>query len=157
MIEKGVVKAQDVKIIWTSDPLPNDALAVSKGLDAETVKKLRDIVAGITEEQAKAIMPNHYTGWIAATHASYKLIENAGIAVGRIKTAASKLEGASDNVWPPTQHKCMPKTEASGIACGSRPTFLAELHSTCIFRKSISLSCGLGFRALPRGPRPVGP
>jgi phosphonate transport system substrate-binding protein len=35
MIEKGVVKAQDLKIIWTSDPLPNDALAVRKGLNWE--------------------------------------------------------------------------------------------------------------------------
>ena len=30
-------------------------------------------------------MPKNYTGWVAATHASYKLIEDAGIAVGRIK------------------------------------------------------------------------
>ena len=85
MIEKGVVKASDAKIVWKSDPLPNDALAVRDGLDPALTRKLQDIVLAITEEQAKTIMPNHYTGWVPATHASYKMIEDAGIAVGKIK------------------------------------------------------------------------
>ena len=40
---------------------------------------------GLSEDQAKAIMPSHYTGWVKADHMSYKMIEDAGIAVGRIK------------------------------------------------------------------------
>jgi phosphonate transport system substrate-binding protein len=87
MIEKGIVKATDAKIVWKSDPLPNDALAVRDGLDPVLTKQLQDIVLAISEDQAKAIMPPHYTGWVAATHATYKMIENAGIAVGKIKLA----------------------------------------------------------------------
>ena len=71
MIERGLIKADQVKIVWTSDPLPNDPLVVRKGLDPAVTKRVRDTVAAITEEQAKTIMPPHYTGWVPATHASY--------------------------------------------------------------------------------------
>lgn len=85
MIEKGVVKAGDADIVWTSDALPNDPLVMRKGLDPALATEIQKIVLAISEEQAKSLMPPHYTGWIAATHASYKLIEDAGVAVGRIK------------------------------------------------------------------------
>ncbi|MEQ1698106.1 MAG: phosphate/phosphite/phosphonate ABC transporter substrate-binding protein [Hyphomicrobiaceae bacterium] len=85
MIEKGVVKPADAQIVWTSDPLPNDPLVVRKGFDPALTTKLQEALLAITEEEAKTIMPNHYTGWIKADHGSYKLIEDAGIAVGRIK------------------------------------------------------------------------
>jgi phosphonate transport system substrate-binding protein len=85
MIEKGTISKDATEIVWTSEPLPNDALAVRKGFDPARIAKLQAALATITEEEAKAIMPAHYTGWIPATHASYKLIEDAGIAVGRIK------------------------------------------------------------------------
>lgn len=85
MVEKGIVKKGDVNIAWTSPPLPNDPLVVRKGLDAELTAKLQKVVLEITEEQALTIMPKHYTGWVKADHTSYKAIEDAGIAVGRIK------------------------------------------------------------------------
>jgi phosphonate transport system substrate-binding protein len=65
--------------------MPNDALAVRKGLDKSLVEKLQKLVLAISPEQAKTILPNHYTGWVAATHTDYKMIEQAGIAVGVLK------------------------------------------------------------------------
>lgn len=85
MVEKGIVKRENVSIVWTSAPLPNDPLVVRKGFDAAMTAKLQEAVLAITEEQAKSIMPNHYTGWVRADHSSYKMIEDAGIAVGKIK------------------------------------------------------------------------
>ena len=85
MIEGGRLDPKATKIIWTSDPLPNDALAVRKGFDAALAKEIQTILVGISEEQAKQILPNHYTGFVAASHANYKMIEDAGIAVGRLK------------------------------------------------------------------------
>lgn len=85
MVERGLIKADQVKIVWTSDPLPNDPLVVRKGLDPAMTKKIQDTVAAITEDQAKTVMPAHYTGWVPATHASYKMIEDAGVAVGKLK------------------------------------------------------------------------
>lgn len=84
-IDRGAVKADQIKVVWKSDPLPNDPLVVRKGLDAETVTKLREAVLAITEQQALELMPKNYTGWVAATHADYKLIEDAGVSVGRLK------------------------------------------------------------------------
>lgn len=85
MIENGALAPDATEIVWTSDPLPNDAIAVRKGFDSALTKKIQDLLVSITEEQAKSILPNHYTGFIAATHADYKMIEDAGIAVGRLE------------------------------------------------------------------------
>jgi phosphonate transport system substrate-binding protein len=71
--------------VWVSDPLPNDAIAVRKGFDPALAKRLQEILLGITEAEAKTILPNHYTGFVAATHQNYKMIEDAGVLVGRIK------------------------------------------------------------------------
>lgn len=85
MIESGKLDLNATEVVWTSDPLPNDAIAVRTGFDPALTQRIQSILTGITVEQAKTILPNHYTGFVAATHASYKLIEDAGIAVGRIK------------------------------------------------------------------------
>ena len=90
MIERGTIPADATRVIWTSDPLPNDPLVVRKGFDPALAKRLQAALVGITEEQAKRIMPAHYTGWVAATHDSYRMIEEAGIAVGKLKPAAAR-------------------------------------------------------------------
>ena len=84
-LDRGTFKADQIKIVWTSDPLPNDPLVVRADLDPELIKKVQDAVLAITEEQALALMPKNYTGWVAANHASYKIIEDAGVSVGRLK------------------------------------------------------------------------
>lgn len=84
-IERGTVKPDQIKVVWKSDPLPNDPLVVRADFDPAMAKKVQDAVLAITEEQALTLMPKNYTGWVAATHANYKLIEDAGVAVGRLK------------------------------------------------------------------------
>ena len=88
MIESGKVKADSNKIIWTSAPLPNDAIALPKESSKELMAQVQQILTAVTQEQAKTLLPNHYTGFVANTHAGYKSIEDAGIAVGRIKKSA---------------------------------------------------------------------
>jgi phosphonate transport system substrate-binding protein len=85
MMESGKLDKVATEIIWVSDPLPNDAIAVRKGFDPAMAKRLQEILLGITESEAKTILPNHYTGFVGASHQSYKMIEDAGILVGRIK------------------------------------------------------------------------
>ena len=85
MIESGAISPQATKIVWTSDDLPNDAIAVRAGFDPAMAKKIQAILAAITDEQATAILPKHYTGFIASSDANYKLIEDAGLAVGALK------------------------------------------------------------------------
>lgn len=85
MIESGKVKPNANKILWTSAPLPNDAIAVPKGTSQAFIDQVQKILTSITVEQAKALLPPHYTGFVKADHAAYASIEKAGIAVGKIK------------------------------------------------------------------------
>jgi phosphonate transport system substrate-binding protein len=85
MIESGAIAAAATKIVWVSDDLPNDAIALRTGLDPALGKRIQAILTGITDEQATAILPKHYTGFVAASHASYKVIEDAGLTLGALK------------------------------------------------------------------------
>lgn len=85
MIASGRIKADSTKVYWTSDPLPNDAITLPKGTPKEFADRVQKILTSITPEQAKSILPPRYTGFVAATHKSYDMIEKAGIAVGKIK------------------------------------------------------------------------
>jgi phosphonate transport system substrate-binding protein len=89
MIERHLINRDAVKVVWTSEPLPNDPIVVRKDIDPTIVKNLQAALLAITEEQAKSIMPPHYTGWVPATHATYKLIEDSAIAVGKLKPKAT--------------------------------------------------------------------
>lgn len=85
MIASGRVKPESNKIVWTSDPLPNDAIAIAPNAPKELGEQVQKILAAISEEQAKTLLPPRYTGFVAATHADYAPIEKAGLAVGKIK------------------------------------------------------------------------
>ena len=85
MIAGGRLKEDATKVIWTSDPLPNDAIAIAPKAAASLGPNVQKILTAITDEQAKTLLPARYTGFVAATHASYDPIEKAGIAVGKIK------------------------------------------------------------------------
>ena len=85
MVEGGRIERNATEVVWTSDPLPNDAIAVPKDFDAALADRIQKTLVAITEEQAKTILPNHYTGFVTATHESYRMIEDAGVLVGRLK------------------------------------------------------------------------
>jgi phosphonate transport system substrate-binding protein len=85
MAERGLVRRDEVRIVWRSEPLPNDPLVVRAGLDPALTARIREIATSITEDEARVIMPPRYTGWVKADHASYAPIEAAGVAVGRLK------------------------------------------------------------------------
>jgi phosphonate transport system substrate-binding protein len=85
MIENGQLKATDTKVVWTSDPLPNDAIGLRKGIDAGLGKHIQDLLVGLTAADAKPILPNHYTGFIAADNGSYKSIRDAALSLDALK------------------------------------------------------------------------
>ena len=71
-IKRGTIKAAKVKVVWTSDPLPNDPLVARAGLDTAMIKKIQDSVLAITEEQALTL--------IDAVSASHSLASASRIA-----------------------------------------------------------------------------
>jgi phosphonate transport system substrate-binding protein len=85
MIESGKLEKNATEVVWTSEPLPNDAIAVPRDFDRALAERIQKLLIGISEAQAKTILPNHYTGFVAATHENYRMIEDAGVLVGRLK------------------------------------------------------------------------
>jgi phosphonate transport system substrate-binding protein len=88
MIEGGKVKSDANKIVWTSDPLPNDAIVMPADASADMMAQVQAVLTAITPDQARTLLPPHYTGFVPATHATYTTIEKAGLAVGKIKPRA---------------------------------------------------------------------
>ena len=86
MISDGLIKASDSVIFWTSDPLPNDAVAVSATLakDAAFVARLQAALAGIGPELKRTpnLLPPRYTGFVSKNNAFYRPIRDAGLASG---------------------------------------------------------------------------
>jgi phosphonate transport system substrate-binding protein len=87
MIAAGRVRQDQVKVVWRSDPLPNDALAARRDFDPGLKAAITQAALAITEAEAGQIMPPNYTGWVAATPETYAPIEAAGRALGRLSTA----------------------------------------------------------------------
>jgi phosphonate transport system substrate-binding protein len=88
MIEQGLIKAEDSRIIWTSDPLPNDAFAVSAALakDRALTARIREALLGVGDalKTQPSLLPNHYGGFVARENAFYKPIRDAGLATGKL-------------------------------------------------------------------------
>jgi phosphonate transport system substrate-binding protein len=88
MIEQGLIRSEDSRIIWTSDPLPNDAFAVSARLYADKtfVARLQQALAetGAALGKDPSLLPPHYTGFVKRDNAFYKPIRDAGLATGKL-------------------------------------------------------------------------
>lgn len=81
----GRISREDIKIIWQSDPLPNDPIAVRGGLSEEIQQQLQQALVEISADEAQELLPENYTGFVAADRTSYAPIQTAGKAVGRLK------------------------------------------------------------------------
>ena len=88
MIDQGLIKASDSRIIWTSDPLPNDAFAVSAELlkDKALVDKITAALSGVEAELKNnpELLPKNYTGFVKKDNSFYKPIRDAGLATGKL-------------------------------------------------------------------------
>ncbi len=90
MISEGLIKAADSVVFWTSDPLPNDAVAVRAGLakDAAFVARLRAALESVGPELKRNpnLLPPRYTGFVAKDNGYYRPIRDAGLATGKLVT-----------------------------------------------------------------------
>ena len=88
MIDQGLIKAEESRIFWTSDPLPNDAVAVSSRLanDAVLIQNLRAALreVGSLLKSQPELLPARYTGFVDRDNAYYRPIREAGLATGKL-------------------------------------------------------------------------
>lgn len=89
MIEQGLLKAGQSRILWQSAPLPNDAFAVREALfeDKAFVARLQAALAevGPLLQRRPTLLPAHYTGFVARDNTFYKPIRDAGLATGKLQ------------------------------------------------------------------------
>lgn len=81
----GRIDKDKIKIIWQSDPLPNDPIVVRGDLSESIKTGLQQALVTLTEDEAKRLLPENYTGFVASDGSNYAPIEQAGIKVGRLK------------------------------------------------------------------------
>lgn len=90
MISEGLIKAQDSVVFWTSDPLPNDAVAVRAELAKDTafVARLRTALESVGPELRRTpnLLPPRYTGFVTKDNSYYRPIRDAGLATGKLVT-----------------------------------------------------------------------
>lgn len=82
MIAANRVREDQVRVVWRSEPLPNDALAVRRDLAQVEKDAIRRAALAVTEQTG--VMPPRYTGWVEARPDTYATIEAAGRALGRL-------------------------------------------------------------------------
>ncbi len=63
MIAAGRVRDPLLTVVWRSDPLPNDTLAVRRDLDPGLKRAIAEAALAIGEADAARLMPPGYTGW----------------------------------------------------------------------------------------------
>ena len=85
MIKNGIIKETDNKVIWESDPLPNEVVAVRKGMSPEMAKRIQDAFTAITNEPIAKQLPYPYTGYIPATDEPYQILVKMGLELGALK------------------------------------------------------------------------
>jgi phosphonate transport system substrate-binding protein len=81
----GRIDKSKIKIIWQSQPLPNDPIAIRGGLPDDIKTKLQQGLVNFTPEQAKKFLPKNYTGFVASDGSNYAPIQVAGKSVDKLK------------------------------------------------------------------------
>ncbi len=88
MIKNGTIKEDSNQVVWESDPLPNEVVAVRKGLPADMAKKLQTAFSSITGQPISKDLPYPYTGYVDGTDAPYAILEKMGYELGALKRAS---------------------------------------------------------------------
>ena len=85
MIRNGQLKPDANKVVWESEPLPNEPVVVRRGFDPALARRVQEALAAVPEARAKELMPWPYTGFVPTGHEPYQKLETMGREVGVLK------------------------------------------------------------------------
>ena len=85
MIRNGTISETDNKVVWQSDPLPNEVVAVRSGLDPELAAALQQAFTNLPDA-VKAQLPPPYTGFLPTDHEPYGVLEQMGRDLGVLRS-----------------------------------------------------------------------
>jgi phosphonate transport system substrate-binding protein len=81
----GRIDRDKIKMIWQSEPLPNDPIAVRGGLSEAVKQGLQSALVDLSPEEAETLLPPNYTGFVASDGSNYQPIQEAGQLVGKLQ------------------------------------------------------------------------
>lgn len=84
MIRNGTISATSNRVVWESEPLPNECVVVRKGIDQDTAARIGAVFASLTASDLESL-PWPYTGFVAATHEPYLGLERMGRDLGVLR------------------------------------------------------------------------
>lgn len=85
MIRNGQITETSNRVVWESQPLPNEPVVIRSGFDPEMAKRLQAALAGLPADVAQKMLPWPYSGFISTDHAPYAKLESMGTDLGVLK------------------------------------------------------------------------
>lgn len=85
LTDEGKIDKSQLKIIWQSEPLPNDPIVVRGDFPDAIKTRLQEALANLSPEQTQTLLPKNYTGFIPSDGSNYGPIQQAGLSVGKLK------------------------------------------------------------------------
>lgn len=85
LTDEGRIDKSQLKIIWQSDPLPNDPIVVRGDFPEDIKTQLQEALINLSPEQAQTLLPKNYTGFVISDGSNYAPIEQAGLSVGKLQ------------------------------------------------------------------------
>ncbi|MBM3732631.1 MAG: phosphonate ABC transporter [Acidimicrobiia bacterium] len=86
MIKNGLLKMDATRVVWYSQPLPNEPVAARRNLDAEIANRLKSAFGALPKEVATSSIPWPYDGFIPTDYKPYEVLEKMGRDLGVIRT-----------------------------------------------------------------------
>lgn len=85
MIRNGQITETSNRVVWESQPLPNEPVVIRSGFDPEMAKRLQAALAGLPTDVAQKMLPWPYSGFISTDHSPYAKLETMGTDLGVLK------------------------------------------------------------------------
>ena len=85
MIRNGTIREDSNRVVWQSDPLPNEVVAVRKGLDEGLASALQRAFVELREE-IRTQLPKPYDGFLPTSHEPYAVLEQMGRDLGVLRS-----------------------------------------------------------------------
>lgn len=85
MIRNGTIREDSNRVVWQSDPLPNEVVAVRKGLDEGLASALQSAFVELREE-IRTQLPKPYDGFLPTSHEPYAVLEQMGRDLGVLRS-----------------------------------------------------------------------
>ena len=85
MIRNGTITEESNQVVWQSDPLPNECVAVRQGMPEDLAMALQAAFTELSDAE-RELLPWPYTGFLPTSHEPYEALEQMGRDLGVLRS-----------------------------------------------------------------------